>query len=304
MSDESCQYRPDAIPLLGRAGIFMQRKIFHLFAQIVDNNSVPLVETEGALNSGPGWYASYLPMTSEGECAPRLHKCERLWRISTAAQTMYRSSNNQELTPLSNNAFEQAETNNVLPAGVGAVFGSNGWFRALVQVNDNSGNRIFRMDLDETVEIYGFEVNVMLIGPPGTVLVTDLNNAQSTTPATFQGTVVDARVGAQIIPIEEPTGMTEVRYTQLFTVPANTTLNITVPRFARFVKIFQDNAGASAGPWLRQAGSTTVPYNVGTINFTNRRSDDEDMELGRESNLITDSEIVSRRFQVEWTIRP
>lgn len=297
------------VPLLGRAGVFQGRKTFQLFAQLQDDQGVFVPPDQSTIISGAGWNAPYLPQ-SPGVCGdglePRLQKCERVWRISTASQAVYRLSQ-EAVQPLTPSEFEQFEYPGAqLPLGVGAVMGGNGWYRLWVKANDNTGNRRFFMDLDETVEIYAFDIQAMLVGPPQTILITDFN-AQGAVeePVTLNGTVIDVRVGASIMPIEQTTGLNTTRYTQLVPVPANTTVDIPVPRFARAVKIYCNTAGAGPGPWLRQAGATTSTFNVGTINFTARASNDADAELGRESYLRTDLDaLFARQFIVQWTIVP
>jgi hypothetical protein len=291
-------------PLLGRAGVFQGRKMFQLFAQLQDDNGVFVPPDSGTLIAGVGWNAPYLPQ-SPGACGdglePRLHKCERVWRIATAAQTAYRLSQ-EPLRPLQPSELDAFELpGSTLPAGVGAVMGGNGWFRLWVKANDNTGQRRFYMDLDETIEIYAFDVQVMLVGPPQAVLIPDA----SASTVTLNGTVVDLRVGASIMPIEQPTGRRSARFTQLVPVAAGTSVDIPVPRFARAVKIYCNTAGAGAGPWQRQAGSTASTFNVGQIAFTTRASNDRDAELGRESFLRTDVDgLFDRQFIVQWTIVP
>jgi hypothetical protein len=297
-------------PLLGRAGVFNAAQEYQLFALLENENQEIQTPDQSPLVSGVGWTAPYLPQTPDGPChdglPPLRHKCERLWRISTAAQSVYRFSANEPLSPLSVSEFDAFETPGAtLPPfsqTFGQGMGGNGWFRLLVRANDNTSNRRFFMDLDESVEIYAYDITALIVGPPNTVsIVPNLNDAQVESPAQFQGQVVDVRVGASIMPIESPTGLRETRFTQLVTVAAETQGTIAVPRFARAVKIYQSTASASSGPWLRQAGV----INVGTINFTNRRSDDEDAELGRENALLTDIDaLLDRVFVVQWTIVP
>ncbi len=297
------------LPLMGRAGVFQGRKTFQLFAQLQDDNGVFVPPDQSTILSGVGWNAPYLPQ-APGPCGdglePRLHKCERVWRISTAAETVYRVSQ-EAVPPLTPSEFNEFEIPGAtLPAGVGAVMGGNGWFRIWVKANDNTGNRRFFMDLDETVEIYAFDVQAVLVGPPQAILITDFNGpGQVQAPITLNGTVIDLRVGASIMPIEQTTGLNATRFTQLVPVPLNTTVDIPVPRFARAVKIYANTSGAGPGPWLRQAGATTSVFNVGTINFTGRTSNDADAELGRESHLRTDLDaLFDRQFIVQWTIVP
>jgi hypothetical protein len=297
------------LPLMGRAGVFQGRKTFQLFAQLQDDNGVFVPPDQGTIISGVGWNAPYLPQ-SPGACGdglePRKHKCERVWRISTAAETVYRISQ-ADVPPLTPSEFAEFELPGAtLPVGVGAIMGGNGWYRIWVKANDNTGNRRFFMDLDETVEIYAFDVQVMLVGPPQTILITGSNGPGDVqVPVTLNGTVIDVRVGASIMPIEQTTGLNSTRFTQLIPVPLNTTVDIPVPRFARAVKIYANTAGAGPGPWQRQAGATGSTFNVGQINFTARTSNDSDAELGRESHLRTDLDaLFDRQFIVQWTIVP
>lgn len=285
--------------LLGRAGVFQQRKKFQFFGPIANVDGV-LVVPENQLFQ-EGWTADYLPQ-GPGECgdglAPRKHKCERLWRIGTASQTVYRVDQNA-LTPLTPDQFTAFEEQGVTPAG--SVSGGNGWFRVLVKASGVTGQRRFFLDVDETVELYALQVEMAIVGTAGIVEVTDRNSVGGPETAEAIGTVIDSRIGAVIEPIESPTGLKEGRFTQVFVVPQNGSLAISVPRFARRVKIYQDNVGASSGPWTRVIG----PINLGTINFTTRASRDEDAEIGREAQLVTDTNALNARtFVVQWTIRP
>lgn len=296
-------------PLLGRAGVFSAAQEYQLFAQLTTTAGEIVLPDVGQMVSGVGWFAPYLPQTPDGPCGdgmpPLRHKCERLWRISTASQVVYRASQ-VPLIPLTPSQFDAFEVFGATLPGNAAQPGGNGWFRLWVRANDATSNRRFFMDLDETVEIYAYDVQALIVGPPNAVsIVPNDNDAQSPTPAMFGGTVVDLRVGASIMPIESPTGMRDTRFTQMVVVPQATQAIVTIPRFARAVKIYQSTAGAGAGPWLRMAGSPAIAFNVGQINFTNRRSDTEDAELGRESHLLTDIDaLVARTFIVQWTMVP
>lgn len=294
-------------PLLGRAGVFAEAKEFQMFAAVRNDALAIITPVEGALVQGPGWYANYLPQTADGPCKdglpPYRHRCERLWMVSTAAQSVWRESVNADLTPLTPAQFDSFETFGSTPPA-GALMGGNGWFRLKVKVNDNTGNRVFLMDLDEKVELYGYSVQAELVGPPGAILIAPtVNDSQAATPAALRGTVIDLRVGASIQPIESPVGLWSTRSTQLVVVPINTSASVSVPRFARAVKIYQSTAGAAAGPWQRVVGPGA--FNVGVINFAARHSVDEDAELGRESTLLSDVDAASDRvFVVQWTIVP
>jgi hypothetical protein len=291
-------------PLQGRAGVFQAAKTFQLFASIADENAVLVQPDESNLMAGVGWNAPYLPQTP-GPCGdglePRRHKCERLWRISTATQVVYRISQ-VALPPLTINQINAFELPGAtLPAGVGAIMGGNGWFRLRVNVSDSTGNRRFFMDLDEKIELYGFDVDTAIVGPANAILI----NPEMSPIPTLAGNLIDARVGASIIPIEAPTGIDSTRYTQIFVVAAGATQVIAVPRFARAVKVYQTTAGAASGPWTRVAGAIGSGINVGTLNFTLRASNDAQAEIGRESHFVTDVAILSpRTFIVQWTIRP
>ncbi len=289
-------------PLLGRAGVFQQRKVFQLFAQI--RTAAGVFQTPDRNLIPEGWMADYLPQ-SPGECgdglAPRAHKCERLWRLGTAAQVAYRSGAGP-FSPLTPGQLDAFDSGAAVPAG--AVTGGYGYFRVRYTVSTLIGRHTFFLDVGEMVELYAMQVNATLEGPPGTILVTERNDAESATPAQLTGLVVDARIGAMFMPIEAPTGLRQALYTQIVEVPQNTQVVIPVPKFARSVRIFQDNVGAATAAWERVVGPAAF-FVVGSVTFTGRTSREIDSPIGRESALRTDLNALNDRlFQVVWTIRP
>lgn len=289
--------------LLGRAGIFNQRKTYQYFAQIRDQAGVFQVPDR---NLQPeGWMADYLPV-NPGVCgdglAPRTQKCERLWRVGTGCQVAYRNGAGPfvPLQPKDFDAFGHPGAT-VAP---GSVSGGSGYFRIKYQATTLTGSHVFFLDVGQTVELYALQVNSTIVGPPGSILITDRNSSESTTPATLTGLVIDARLGAVMMPIESPTGLREGIYTQIIPVAINAQVVIPVPKFAVAVKVYQDNVGAASAPWDRFVGVAPV-CNVGTLAFAGRASAESDRLLGRESSLRTDINALNARlFQVVWTIRP
>lgn len=293
-----------SVPLLGRAGVFTQRKIFQLFAQIRDINLIFQTPDRNLLPEG--WMVNYLPQ-SPGECgdglAPRMHgKCERLWRMGTGCQVAYRSGAGP-FTPLSTSQFD-AFDNPDAPDPAGAVSGGSGYFRARYTISTLTGRDIFFLDIGQTVETYALQVNANIVGPPGSISITAQNDSASAAPAQLTGLVIDVRIGAVFEPIEAPTGLREGKYTQIIPVPLATIVTVPVPKFARAVRIYQDALGAGSGPWRRFVGPAGG-LDVGQIAFAGRASQEVDGEIGRESSLITDANLINARlFQVIWTIRP
>lgn len=281
--------------LTGRAGLSQQSKYYQLFAAPVDINGVLTEPDESILEWG--WQRDRQPQVGDGR-TPADGYCERLFRLGSSAVVAYRSSVNNFITPLVTTEFEN------LPAG--AVRGGNGYFRVRYRVSAARGNYVFFLDLDETIELFAFSAQAELVGPPGTLLITDRNKTDGGNPvAQLRGqVVVDARVGAMAEPTECATGLREGAYTQLVPVAAATAVRIPIPRFARAVRVFQSTGGLQSGPWTREIG-ITAPLNVGQIGFAGRSSLLEDAPLGRESSLLTDINGANARlFQVQWTIRP
>ena len=300
MSDHA----PIVVPsLTGRAGVSQQSKIYQLFATVVDVAGVLQTPDRNILESG--WQHDYVPQAHSGDgLAPRNHLCERLWRIGTGCQVAYRSAVNNPVEALAPNQFDALD-NGQPPAGVDG--GGDGYFRVRVRASGNRGKYTFYMDVDETIELYAFSAQMELVGPPNTDLITQVNQANGTgIAATQQGeVVVDARIGGFIQPIEQPTGLREVTYTQLVPVALDTAVRVAIPKFARSVRIFQAGTGPVSGPWTREVAASASPLNLGQVGFAGRSSLPEDAPLGRESSLLTDTNAATDRlFQVQWTIRP
>ncbi len=289
-------------PMGGRAGVSQQSKIYQFFAQIVDNASVLQIPDTTILQQG--WQHDYQPTADQG-LAPRDHLCERLWRLGTGSQIVYRSDTANDLNPLSPEEIDSFDAGAPRPGATSATGGS-GYFRVRVRASGSRGKYIFFMDVNETIELYAFSAQMELVGPPGAIEITDLNGSSSATPAALQGRVVaDARIGGYIYPMEQTTGLNEVTFTQIVNVAQNARTQIQIPRFARSVRIMQDLTAPSSGPWERIVGGTTLQLNVGQINFRARHLEVSDIHLGRESSLLTDSNAAfARVFQLHWTIRP
>lgn len=287
--------------LLGRAGVSQQSKIFQLFALLVD--AAGALQVPDLTRLEPGWERGYQPQIESGK-EPLRHKCERLYRLSTGSQAIYRSSPQLAVNPLPAETFTNVDQGGALPAG-GAV-GGDGYFRVLVRASAARGPFAFFMDVDETIEIYAFSARMDLIGPPASTLITQVNQVGGTgTVASLQGNVIaDVRIGASLEPIESGTGMREVRYTQFIPVALGASVVVPVPRYSRSVRIVQSTTGPISGAWLRQVGTAT-PLNVGQIAFDGRISRVQDAPIGRETSLVTDTNNLNARlFQVQWTIRP
>jgi len=309
------------IPSLGgRAGVFQQRKIFQYQAQVASAGGV--FQTPDRNMFKEGWMHDFVPQ-APSDCdplgvscdadghtfaepaglAPRRHKCERLWRVGSNAQVVYRSGAGPftVLSPTEFDAFDVPGQATV----AGGVTGGYGYFRLRVKATTLTGPHIFFMDFEQHVELYALQVQTDVVGPPNATLITQNNDAASQTPHTQTGLVVDARIAARMMPIEAPTGLRDVKLTQLVPVPVNTAVAIPVPRFAVAVKVYQDPAGAASGDWTRIVGPAAAPLAVGTLGWTGRATRDLDMKLGRESGLLTDTNAINDRlFQVIWTVRP
>ena len=290
--------------LTGRAGVSQQSKIYQFLAQIVDAAGVFQAPDNNILPQG--WQRDYQPQAAQGDgLAPRNHLCERLFRLGTSSQVVYRAAPVVPVNALTPVQFDSFETGSPLPDPTAATGGSC-YFRVRVRASAARGKYVFFMDVDETIELYAFSAQMELVGPPGAVEITDRNDSQSVTPVTAVGEVViDARIGAVLSPIEQPTGLKEVKFTQIVPVAQSASIQIPVPRFAREVRIMQDSVGAVSGPWFRVTGGLTTPLNVGVLNFRARNIEESEVNLGRESALVTDTNGANDRlFQLQWTIRP
>jgi len=298
-------YQPEmTIPALGgRAGVSQQSKIFQMFAALVSPVNALAVPDLTLLE--PGWERHYQPQLQSAS-EPLKQMCERLYRLSTGSQTVYRSSPNLAIPPLPSSAFANAIENNApipanIPAAATAALGGSGYYRVRATCSAARGPYVFYMDVDETIELFAFSVRLSLVGPAGSTLITPQNEQT----ITAQGNVIiDTRIGASLEPIESGTGLREALYTQLVPVAAGAQVAVPVAPYARSVRIIQDNVGAASSAWTRQVGTTT-PLVVGQVAFDGRVSRVQDAPIGRESSLVTDlNNFNDRLFQVQWTIRP
>ncbi len=291
-------------PLLGRAGVFAQRKIFQFFTVIRDAGGALVAPTDFVYPQG--WNNDYLPQ-SPGECgdglAPRKHKCERLHRLGTAMQIGYRESLIAVINPLTPEQFNAFDDGAAVAAG--SVTGGRDYWRVRVEATTVMGKTIFFMDVGQHLELYAFQVKMVLVGPPNAVLITADNEASGPNPAQLSGLVQDIRIGGRIEPVEASTGLRDVIFTQWVNVAAGAQVTLPVPKFATRVKIIQDSLGAASGPWDRLVGPPAIALNVGTVAFAGRASREEDRFVGRESSIRTDINALNARlFQVIWTLRP
>lgn len=304
MNDSKIQTVKSVVPLLGRAGRFQQAKILQYFAQVREVANIFPTPDRNVLEGG--WLSNWAPETYEGCDDDKTFfgqsHCERLWRIGTSAQVAYREGRGPyaPMTPTQIDGVYNDRIENFDDA----ITGGHGYFRIFYELNTSTGRDSFYLDVGERVEVYAYQVNATVVGPPSSVLVTEANDAESATPLSLDGLVVDARIGAQLIPIESPTGLREARYTQLVPVPQGTAVDITIPRFARSLHVYQDALGPSSGAWGRWVGPPTA-CNIGTLSFDGRASRERDAAIGRESTFRTDTNPLNDRlFQLEWTIRP
>ncbi len=292
-------------PLLGRAGVFQQRKIFQFFTQIEDVANVLQVPDQ---NHYPeGWHNTYQAQSPgpDGEgLAPRKHKCERLHRIGSGMQIAYRQSLITTFNPLTQAQFDAFDLG--APVAPGSVTGGRDFWRVRVEASSVVGRYVFFMDVGQWLELYAFQVKMTLVGPPDAILVTERNMVGGNgVVAALSGLVQDIRIGGKIQAIEAATGLRDVTFTQWVEPGIGLAVTLPVPKFAVRVKIIQDNVGAASGAWDRLLGPPAGSINLGTIAFAGRASREEDSFIGRESSIRTDINALNRRlFQVIWTLRP
>lgn len=226
--------------------------------------------------------------------------CERLWRVRSSGREVLRFSA-EALTPLSREQVEQPDR---LPAGASGAPVTR--FKKLIKLQSRALTLPLVLDIGQAIELYGFSVDVDILGPLGTVEVS------SSVPATMlvergPGLVADAVLAVEILAIEAPLGNREARLTQHVFVAANTQSSIPIPYAAVGLRILQTAAGAASTFWTRLIGDPAIhpSLEVGQVTFTNRISDVRASEIGDATTLRTDVDAVNDRFYtLIWRIRP
>ena len=242
--------------------------------------------TEGITNADEGF--------SAGWCGEQ----DRLWRVRTAGQELQRQVD-VPTAPLTSNQILQADSS---PAIVGASRGGSVTYKVNVKVRSGTGMYEFTMDAGQPVEVVGKVVEVGLVGPVNSFVVTSVNNTD-----TLQGIILDAILGVSLSAAEQAMGQTSVRLTQHFFVLNNTQLSMPVPNYAREGVVFT-GTGPNPASWTRSIGDPAIITNAlqtGTVDFTGGTSARQSWPVGDETHWRTDLDVNnSRFFTVVWTIRP
>lgn len=279
-------------PLFGRAALMSGARSIQMFGSVfTDVGGVLTVAPEVELP--PGLWARQQTPTQN---------CERLWRLSSAGVSVQRYlANNAPHTPLTNAQIANATS---LPAG--ASRSAQAFYKVALDVARSTGFARYIIDIGQTLDIYAYRAEASIIGPLGAIEITPGNIGEES--SIRRGLVVDALIGASLLPIEESISNSTFKATQRLSVPINTQSTIAVPRSAVGVKIFQSNVGVSSGDWTKHVGDPAILASTlitGVISFNNRVSLAENSDILDETHLRTDSNAVDARvFSIHWTIRP
>lgn len=297
MSDEQeCQrLKIEDVVLLGRATCMSSFQAPQIFGSFASNAGVPNTWVAQAPLGAVGW----AQRVGRGQAGPIQSGRERLWRVRSSGLQVLRATGDS-VTPLRR---EQITNPNQLPAAA-----SRSPILALkkrIKIQGYTEETNITIDIGESIELYGFSVDIDLVGPPGTIVVSD--GVSTSLTATATGLVFDAALGVEVLAIEAPLGKKRAKLTQHVPVLLNTQPTIAVPTAATEVKILQTTAGTASTSWNRFVGDPAVHASIqtGPITFTGRISDDRANELGNATHLQTDLDAVNDRFYtLIWTIEP
>lgn len=258
----------------------------------------------GAITNPGLGIADFVPLTSgitDANDVFRPDWCgttDRLWRIRTSGNELQRSLA-APAAPLTRAQIVQPDTT-ALPALTSR--GGSVTFKLQVKVRSGTGMYEFLLDAGQPVEVFGKDVEIGLMGPVNSFVVTDNNSAN-----TLQGIVLDAVLGVSIAAAEQSLGQTSPRLTTHHFVPANTAVSIPVPPYAAELSIFT-GTGPNPASFLRWIGDPAIIVNAlqtGTIDFVAGTSATQSRPVGDETHIQTDIDVNNARFfTVVWTIRP
>lgn len=227
-------------------------------------------------------------------------ECERLWRIRSSGREVLRFSA-ENLTPLPRG---QIENPTALPAGATGTPVVHLKKQIKLQSRTATTN-IFTLDIGQSIELYGFSVDIDILAPLGTAEIS--TSIPASTILTRSGLVIDAVLAVEILALEAPLGQKIARLTQHVFVEADTQVSIPIPNAAIGGRILQTTAGAASPTWTRWIGDPAIhsSLQVGPIVFANRVSEMSSTEIGDCTTLQTDLDAVNDRFYtLIWRIRP
>jgi len=158
----------------------------------------------------------------------------------------------------------------------------------------------FRLDANQSVEVYASCVNVNLLAPGSFALVPNGETVSFPGVAGPDVTVTyfDAFVGVDIQMVDSPLTQESTIYTQILSVSSETAENILIPERAVSCEIVTDETVSSWGSFI---GDPSQGRQMRSIPFTNGVAE---FKIGNETMLQTDSETGAREFRLRWKMKP
>jgi hypothetical protein len=212
--------------------------------------------------------------------------CERLWRVRSTGREVLRYSA-AGVNPLPRDQIEVTH------------------YKKVIKLQSRALTTRLTLDIGQTIELYGFSLDVDILGPPGMAEVSTSVAESLTVERT--GLVSDAVLAVEILAIEAPLGNREARFTQHLYVENNTQPVIAIPFGAIGLRVLQTAGGGAATTWNRFIGDPSIHSSlaVGQITFTNRISDVRSSEIGDATHIQVDLDAINDRFfTLIWRIRP
>lgn len=257
--------------LYGRGGTFNQsaRRQVQVYGRFADQ--VSTVDPPQLVRMGQQWHIK----------DPE-HR-ERLWLVEMRVRSVVAFG---ELVPvLPSSAIENGANSR------------RGLIQLAIEIDNHPGGDILFMDSGQSIELYGTGIGAQLFGSDTYVEVA----GNESTITTFNGTCENAIVGVAILPIEESKDCCRVQFTQWVNVPENTIVTTEVPPYARKLQIRQTNAGAAAAFWtLRTSPSLVIAVEL-PIGATRQSAV---VDVGNATQVVSDTDVNDRLFQLVWTIEP
>lgn len=237
-----------------------------------------------------------------------LHGAPRLWLVESFAIEVQRfqALGGGPLAPLTR---DQITSTAALPAAV-APLGSSRTEKSqlgiFIQGTRAAGATVYDIDAGQSLEIYGATVQAGPLMPAGFV---DVDNEGAANVAAVEGLLVDAIIGATVIPIEESVGR-RFAYRTVHAAPAlNTRAVVPVPPGAVEATITQTGAGAASVQWETWYGDPAVAaqaVQAGEIPFIAGARQSEPMALTPAiTHLRSDLDVLNARFfTIVFRIQP
>lgn len=217
---------------------------------------------------------------------------ERLWVIECGVDEAYRDVSEGVVSPLT---YQQ------IIARQGATgFSRRGVVQLEIFLERYGGEARFRIDGGQTIEVYAVSVSINLLVPTTFVEVA----RHLPTPAgQGDGTVVDNVTRIGILSIEESRGRRDALFSQRIQSPANQSVVVEIPPFAREAQIRQGPDGNPSQVWTGDYGPFTSTGRV-SIPFHPTNRETERFLLGDYSHLRSDIDVNDRQFVASYRIQP